>query len=246
MHALARHLHGGSAGTDETRNAQTRGRIINMGWAYDQLTGVTDALLFRGQLRSMWRRAIAVAAIQPGERALDVGCGTGALALEVQRLVGPAGRVVGIDPGGRQIARARSKAARRHVPTEFTVGVVESLPFPDQTFDAAFSTLMMHHLPKSLKQQGLSEIARVLKPGGRLIIADFVHVSQRQGRAKHFHAGGTDTHELSRLLDEAGFSVVEARQMPPKRFSAFPGAGLLVARRAPHAAAGSAHPLDGD
>lgn len=153
MHSLARHLHGGSR---ETHNAQTRGRILDMGRGYDLLAPVADTLLFRGQLRAMWRRAIALANVQSGEHALDVGCGTGTLALDMQRMVGATGRVVGIDPGGRQIARARSKAASKHLPAEFLVGVVESLPFQDQSFDVAFSSLMMHHLPKSVKQQGLA------------------------------------------------------------------------------------------
>ncbi len=76
---------------------------------------------------------------------LDVGCGTGTLALEAQKHVGAMGHVAGIDPGIQQIARARSKAARCHVPTDFQVGVIEHLPFPDQTFDVVLSTLMMHH-----------------------------------------------------------------------------------------------------
>jgi ubiquinone/menaquinone biosynthesis C-methylase UbiE len=85
--------------------------------------------------------------------------------------------VVGIDPSSEQIARARAKAARGKVPVEFQVGVIEQLAFPDQTFDVVVSTLMMHHLPASLKRQGLVEIARVLKPGGRLVIADFTGTS---------------------------------------------------------------------
>ena len=114
---------------------------------------------------------------------LDVGCGTGTLALEVARRAGRAGRVVGVDPSTEQIARARSKAARHNVPIDFQIGVIEQLPFPDQTFDVVLSTLMMHHLPAPLKRQGLAEIARVLKPGGRLIIADFKPKKERQGQA---------------------------------------------------------------
>jgi ubiquinone/menaquinone biosynthesis C-methylase UbiE len=122
---------------------------------------------------------------------LDVGCGTGTLAIEVQQHIGNAGRVVGIDPSSEQIARARSKAARRQMQIEFQVGVIEQLAFPDQTFDVVLSTLMMHHLSASLKRQGLAEIARVLKPGGRLVIADFKHKRERAGRAARFHAGGS-------------------------------------------------------
>jgi SAM-dependent methyltransferase len=146
---------------------------------------------------------------------LDVGCGTGMLAIEVQRRVGSAGRVVGIDPASDQIARARAKAARRHLPVEFQIGVIEQLAFPDQTFDVVLSTLMMHHLPASLKRQGLAEIARVLKPGGRLVITDFKRKQERAGPAARFHAGGSSLHELAALVSEAGFSQVEIEEIQP-------------------------------
>ena len=162
---------------------------------------------------------------------LDVGCGTGTLAMEVARRVGHAGRVAGIDPGTEQIARARSKAARRNVPIEFQIGVIEHLAFPDQTFDVVLSTLMMHHLPDTLKRQGFAEIARVLKPGGRLVIADFKRKQERQGRAARFHAGGSSMQDLAALVKDAGFSEVETEEMPPPRFSAFPGAGFVRAHK---------------
>jgi ubiquinone/menaquinone biosynthesis C-methylase UbiE len=145
--------------------------------------------------------------------------------------VGGTGRVVGIDPSSEQIARARSKVARRRLPIEFQLGVIERLDFPDQTFDVVFSTLMMHHLPVSLKRQGLAEIARVLKPGGRLVIADFTRKQERVGRAARFHAGGSSLQELVSMVAEAGFSQVDTEEMRPRRFSAFPGASIVTARK---------------
>src|SRR5215831_14775504 len=91
----------------------TKGLVVNMGWRYDLFEWVVDPLLFRGQLRTLWRRTIDLARLQPGEQALDVGCGTGTLALAVAHRVGRTGRVVGIDPSAQQIARARAKATRR-------------------------------------------------------------------------------------------------------------------------------------
>jgi SAM-dependent methyltransferase len=90
---------------------------------------------------------------------------------------------------------------------------------------------MMHHLPAPLKRQGLAEIARALKPGGRLVIADFTRKQERQGRAARFHAGGSSLQALVDLVQEAGFSQVETEEMRPRRFSAFPGAGLLLAHK---------------
>ena len=224
MHSFARHRHS-EAGKAQT--TETKGLILNGGWYHDLMVWFIDIFLFRGQWRKLRQRTITLARIQPGEQVLDVGCGTGMLAMEVKPRVGTTGRVAGIDPGTRQIARARSKAARHHLPIDFQIGVIEQLPFPDQTFDVVFSTLMMHHLPAGLKRQGLSEIARVLKPGGRLVIADFKRKQERQGRAAHFHAGGSSLQDLVALVKEAGFSEVETEEMRPPRFSTFPGAGFV-------------------
>lgn len=226
MHGFARHRHRSAS---RSPAKETRGLILNGGWRYDLEGWFHDTFSFRGQWRKLRQRIVHLAQLHPGEHVLDVGCGTGTLVLEVARLVGQTGRVCGIDPGTEQIARARAKAARRVLSAEFQVGVIEHLPFPDQTFDVALSTLMMHHLPVPLKQQGLAEIARVLKPGGRLIIADFMHKQERAGRAARFHAGGSKMQDLTVLVAAAGFERVETEEMPPVCFSAFPGAGVVYA-----------------
>jgi ubiquinone/menaquinone biosynthesis C-methylase UbiE len=113
----------------------------------------------------------------------------------------------------------------------FQVGVIEQLAFPNQIFDVVLSTLMMHHLPKNLKVQGLAEIARVLKPGGRLIIADFTGKQERSGLAARFHAEGSSLSELAAVVAHAGFVQVDMEELPPPRFSAFPGAGFVRASK---------------
>jgi ubiquinone/menaquinone biosynthesis C-methylase UbiE len=226
MHSFARHRHNS---TGKAPVKETKGLVLSGGWRYDLMEWYHDTFSFRGQLRELRQRTANLAHIQPGDAVLDVGCGTGTLALEVQRRVGQAGRVAGIDPGAEQIARARAKAARRNAPIEFQVGVIEQLPFPDQTFDVVLSTLMMHHLPAPLKRQGLAEIARVLKPGGRLVIADFTRKQERKARAARFHAGGSSVQDLVTIVSDAGFDQVETEEMQPPRFSAFPGAGLVRA-----------------
>jgi SAM-dependent methyltransferase len=117
----------------------------------------------------------------------------------------------------------------RNAPVEFQIGVIEQLPFPDQSFDVVFSTLMMHHLPAPLKRQGLAEIACMLKPGGCLVIADFMRKQDRQGLAARFHAGGSSMHDLIALVKDAGFSQVQTEEMRPSRFSIFPGVGIIQA-----------------
>ena len=228
MHSFARHRHNSA---DKAPTKETKGLVLSGGWRYDLMEWYHDTFSFRGQLRELRQRTATMARLQPGDAVLDVGCGTGTLALEVARRVGSAGRVAGIDPGTEQIARARSKAARGHLPIEFQIGVIEQLPFPDQTFDVVLSTLMMHHLPHPLKRQGLAEIARVLKPGGRLVIADFKHKKERQGQTARFHAGGSSMQDLVAMVSDAGFSQVETEEMPLPRFSAFPGAGIVHAHK---------------
>ncbi len=226
MHSFARHRHNS---TVKASSKETKGLLINGGWRYDLMEWFLDLFLFRSQLRNLRRRTADLAHIEPGEQVLDVGCGTGTLALAVARRVGRTGRVAGIDPGIEQIARACSKADRRNVPIEFQIGVIERLPFPDQTFDVVLSTLMMHHLPPPLKRQGLAEIARVLKPEGRLVIADFKRKQERQGRSARFHAGGSNMQDLAALIKDTGFSQVETEEAQFRRFSAFPGAGFISA-----------------
>ena len=226
MHSSARHRHRSS---DKEQTIETKGLVLNQGWRYDLMEWFHGIFSFRGQSRKLRQKTITLAQLQPGEQTLDVGCGTGTLTIEVARRVGCAGHVAGIDPGATQIARARAKAARRHLPIEFQIGVIEQLPFPDQTFDVVFSTLMMHHLPTPLKRQGLAVIALVLKPGGQLIIADFKSKQERTGRAARFHAGGSNMQDLAALVKDAGFSQVQTEEMRPSRFSVFSGVGIIQA-----------------
>jgi len=142
---------------------------------------------------------------------LDVGIGSG---LNLPFYGDKAERVFGIDPGTKQIGWARFKAARRNLPINFQIGVIERLPFPDGTFDVVLNTIMMHHLGDGLKRQGLLEIFRVLKPGGRLVIADFKRPEKQQAQPMRFGS----VRDLPAFVKEAGFSQVEIDEMPFPRF----------------------------
>lgn len=228
MGSFAPHRH--PAAHDEP-NPETRGLVMDWGRRYDLFVAVADVLL-RGKLRQLRERALHLAELQPGEAVLDVGCGTGTLAVFAQERVSPTGRVAGIDPGPRQIARARAKASRRGMSVDFQVGVIEQLPFPEGSFDVVFSTLMMHHLPDDIKRQGLAEIVRVLKSGGRLVIIDFAHGTGRRSGARHMGAGSLGLEEQPALLMEAGFSLVESGKLPFPRLPGIAGAGFARGRRA--------------
>lgn len=142
---------------------------------------------------------------------LDVGCGTGSLAIVAKRRVGPAGKVFGIDPSPEMIARAGSKAAKGGIDVSFKSAVAEALPFPDAQFDVVLSTLMLHHLPRPVRQQCAREIRRVLSPGGRVLVVDFAQPQDNKSLLAHFHRHGhVKPQDIEALLDGVGMPPVES------------------------------------
>lgn len=125
-------------------------------------------------LRKKFRRAtLHHARLSAGGQVLDIGCGTGVLTQLAAEAVGPSGKVTGIDPSAPMIALARKNSIRARSRAVFEPGVIEHLPFANKYFDVVLSSLMLHHLPAELKREGLNEVYRVLKPGGRLLAVDF-------------------------------------------------------------------------
>jgi ubiquinone/menaquinone biosynthesis C-methylase UbiE len=125
--------------------------------------------------RSRFRRKqFQLSGIRTGERVLDVGCGTGSLSILSRITVGENGAAVGIDIAPNMISAARRKAERAGLKIDFRVASVDSLPFPDGSFDVVTSTMMFHHLPVRIKERGLREIHRVLKAEGRFFLCDFL------------------------------------------------------------------------
>ena len=112
------------------------------------------------------------AAFQPGHRVLDIGCGTGTVAIEIKRRY-PDLEIVGIDPDPKALARARRKAAKAGVSIQFEQGFGDELPYAEASFDRVISSFMFHHLPAEEKVKTLRAVRRVLKPGGRFHLLDF-------------------------------------------------------------------------
>jgi demethylmenaquinone methyltransferase/2-methoxy-6-polyprenyl-1,4-benzoquinol methylase/phosphoethanolamine N-methyltransferase len=204
---------------------ETRGATIHWAKIYDKLALWQILTLGRGV--KVWQVMLDKAGLKPGDRVLDVGCGPGSLALKAKERVGQAGQVVGIDASPEMIDVAREKAQRAGVKVDFRLEVVERLPFPNDSFDAVLSSLMMHHLPDDVKRQGLGEIRRVLKPGGILMIIDFKRPESRSGRAllpAMFHRSmPVGVQDLGGLLEEAGFERIELSDTQIKMFGYLQG-----------------------
>jgi ubiquinone/menaquinone biosynthesis C-methylase UbiE len=113
------------------------------------------------------------AALHPGHQVLDIGCGTGTLMVLLRRRY-PEVEVVGLDPDPKALARATRKAHRAGLSIQLDRGFSDQLPYADGSFDRVFSSFMFHHLEADAKVTTLSEVRRVLKPGARLHLLDFL------------------------------------------------------------------------
>jgi ubiquinone/menaquinone biosynthesis C-methylase UbiE len=169
-------------------------------------------LLMRGKEGAFRKKILDLAHLQSGELVLDVGCGTGTLAIAARHRVGPTGTVYGIDASPEMIARAGKKARKAGVDVVFKNGIVEALPFPDGSFDAVLSTLMLHHLPREAREQCAREMRRVLKPGGRVLAIDFATSGEKKGLLAHLHRrhGSVKLHDIIGVLSQAGLNIVES------------------------------------
>ncbi len=197
---------------------QTTGRVIHWARFYD----LFGTLISFGRDKAIRQKLIDLAAPASGENVLDVGCGTGTLAIAMKPRIG-AGEVHGIDASPEMIEVAKEKAAKAASDVDFQVALIEAIPFPDASFDLVTSSLMLHHLPDDLKRKGLAEIRRVLKPGGRLVAMDFA--ANSHGPIGHLlsifgHSRGEPIVDmLTPMLKDAGFADVEAVPTRHKNFA---------------------------
>jgi ubiquinone/menaquinone biosynthesis C-methylase UbiE len=174
---------------------------------YDPLTRLLG-------IRRVHARLVEAAAVRPGHRVLEIGCGTGNLALLVKERH-PEATVVGLDPDLPALARARRKSRRRGLAVQWDVGSAAELPYPDGSVDRVFSALMLHHLPEEAKQRALAEVRRVLRPDGELHLVDFggpghshAHGPLRRRVAEDSRVRGQLDEGIADLLRAAGFADV--------------------------------------
>jgi demethylmenaquinone methyltransferase / 2-methoxy-6-polyprenyl-1,4-benzoquinol methylase len=163
--AVATSAHGATTG--ELEAAQVRSMFDRIAGVYDVLNGVMSA-----GLHHRWReRAADLARIGPGAHVLDVATGTGDLALELARRVAPGGEVVGSDFSEGMLERARVKQVPAGAVVRFEWGDALALPYETATFDAATVGFGARNFADL--RRGLAEMARVVKPGGRVVVLDF-------------------------------------------------------------------------
>lgn len=157
------------------------------------------------------RELVAQASLQPPHRVLDIGCGTGTLAILIKRLH-PTVEVVGLDPDEKALARATHKAQRAGAAIRFDRGFSDALDYPVGSFDRVFSSFMFHHLERDDKQRTLREVGRVLKPGGRLHLLDFGgpeharHGFRFRGLHSHWRLHDNGHTTVIQLMTEAGLA----------------------------------------
>ena len=188
---------------------RTSGIVLHSSVLYD----LTVWLAFFGKEQAFRDKVLDLARLASGESILDVGCGTGTLAIAAKRRVGPTGAVHGVDASPEMLVRAEKKAKKAGVEVLFENTLAESLPFADAHFDAVLSTVMFHHLPRKARLRRAHEIRRVLKPDGRVLVVDFEGMAdEKRTLLSHFHRphGHVRVDDIIALLNEASLNTIES------------------------------------
>jgi ubiquinone/menaquinone biosynthesis C-methylase UbiE len=164
---------------------------------------------FLGRRGRIYDRLVVLSGAGPGDRVLDVGCGTGYFARRIAPTVQPGGAVVGIDPSQPMLDYA---ATRRPANCTFQAAGAQKLPFDDASFDLVVSSLAFHHFPVDSRADAVREMFRVLRPGGRLFIADFRPPSgavlNRLVAAVTAHVmAHNNAGEIAGLVSDSGFAI---------------------------------------
>lgn len=182
------------------------------------LTRFYDATVRWTTRESRWRPLlVAQMGVEPGHRVLDLGCGTGTLALLLKGVV-PQARVMGLDADARALAIAKEKADRARVAIEFQQALFEDAALEPASFDRVVSSLVFHHLLPEAKRRALLRAHEWLRPGGELHVADWGRAESLPMRAAFLAVqlldGFANTRDHVRtglvpFLCEAGFRGVE-------------------------------------
>ena len=190
-----------------------------LGYAAEDLAAVPDT----ADLGLGCGNPHAIAALRPGEVVLDLGAGGGLDCLLAARAVGPAGRVIGVDASADMLALARGNAAKQGAANvDFRLGEIEHLPVADASVDVAISNCVVNLSPD--KPAVFRELARVLRPGGRIAITDVIALRAMPAElAADVDAlcrcvvGAATADELTAMLAASGFDEIRVEPIPGSR-----------------------------
>lgn len=210
LHGHTGHGHGTGHGAGH----EAHGLLISNARSYELFANV----MFFGQRGRSFRRVVELADVRSGDRVLDVGCGTGFVTRLAARAAAPDGEVIGVDPSPPVLDYARrvTKAAN----CSYRTGVAQELDLPDESFDLVLTSLAIHHIPEHLRATAFTEMHRVLRPGGRLMVAEFRPPSSGVLRrlvgavtAPEMEHNPID--EYPPMISSAGFDIAAIGDLPP-------------------------------
>ena len=179
---------------------------------------IYGAIFLGGRRRRIFTRLAAESGARPGDNVLDAGCGGGPFTRAMAAAVAPDGTAHGVDSSHESIAHARRLT--RLANCTFSEGIAEALDAPDGSYDVVVSSLMIHHLPESLRSRAVGEMFRVLRPGGSVLIAEFRPPASPIGRrligALHSPAMANNRVDLlAPMVREAGFEQTRSGDLRP-------------------------------
>lgn len=169
-----------------------------------------------GRENALRMMTVNLAQVKPGDCVLEVGCATGTLTLAAKRQAGPTGNVFGIDIIPGMIERSKQKAAQANLDVTFQLGSIENIIFPENHFDVVMCSFMIFHMSEKVRNKGIEEIYRVLKPQGKLLVLDLAlppnPVSRRILKLLLGFMLKHDLKELQPIMESSGFSQIEISQ----------------------------------